>query len=205
MNVTPLITALLATVLVPATALAQPGQPPAPAPAEKPVPPPPQTHEWNQVSHINGNLIRVGEQVDYLNEFPRTNIQTNPLNWVFGSFGVSVTHAFHRHLAIGGHVDLVDDGSGQGANYGIAAPVYFRRAYSGLFLEPGIEVKTRKDYDTVGGPHVSIGYHWIWDGGLNTSIGFGVGKDTFGTDEEDHYEYDNDQYFRGYWRFGYAF
>jgi hypothetical protein len=231
--------ALLAAAVVTATgsaALAQPGapdapQPPAPAPAAPVAPAAPATNptapvnaDWNQVNHINGQLVPVGQKNDYLIKFRKTNISTNPLGWVFGSYGVSVSYALNDHIAVTGSVSYFSPsyggGSAQGAEISAAAPIYFRRTYQGLFLEPGIVSRTFKDsytfYDsnnnpttsstttTTFGPEVLVGWHWTWDSGLNFSVAAGAGRN-WATKNTDSSYAGNDIFANGYMRFGYAF
>ena len=42
--------------------------------------PAPQTEQWSDVSHINGQLVPVGEHGNYLYKFKKTNISTNPIS-----------------------------------------------------------------------------------------------------------------------------
>src|SRR5262245_18268339 len=160
-----------------APAIAQPSAPP---------PAPPQNVAWNEVSHINGQLVKVGETNDYLYKYRRTNISTNPLGWIFGIYGVSASYGMSDHFALRGDVnffhDAFDDNGANGFERGIGVPLYLKRTYQGAFLEPGFIVRgfEHEDYsssyasptmrtDVTFGPQVLIGWHWTWDGGFNVA------------------------------------
>ena len=192
---------------------------PAPAPAPATVGGAPQNADWNDVNHINGQLVKVGEANDYKKTYKRTNISTNPVGWILGSYGVSVSYGINDHVAIRGDVNYIDnylDEDTRGMEVGIGAPIYFRRTYQGVFLEPGFvsrrfESETSCDFDcsasgsgetrtvTTAGPQMLVGWHWTWDSGLNVAFAAGVGRNWA---SEDSY----DKIFpNGYMRFGYAF
>jgi len=164
--------AVLAPALLAAPALAQPGaQPDATAGSPPPVTagtvvivtpeqpiitppagqtvaatPAPQTHEWRNVSHINGQLVKVGEQGDYLyNNGKTTIISANPIGMLFGLYGVSLAVAVHPNIAIRGDVNLYDVGNSSGHEVGISVPIYFKRTFQGPFLEPGIVTRNLRD------------------------------------------------------------
>jgi len=211
-------------------ALAQPGaeeQPPAPSPNVAPVtnPTAPVTVDPRELNTINGQLVPVGQKNDYLIKFRRTNISTNPLGWIFGSYGVSASYALTDHIAIRGDVSYFSppggDSSVTGAEIGVGAPIYFRRTYQGLFLEPGLISRTFKDSytysdsngnavdggkttSTTFGPQVLVGWHWTWDSGLNFSVAVGAGRNW--STKQTNSGYSEDTVFpNGYMRFGYAF
>jgi hypothetical protein len=208
---------LLASLLLAAsssTALAQPSAaaPGAPAPA-------PQTHAWEDVSHINGQLVPVGESNSYLKKFRRTNISTNPVGWIFGFYGVSGSYAINDHIAIRGDVNIYNiiDSNDSGTEFGVGVPLYLKRTYQGAFLEPGFVVRTWSsnycdggtyagcdDSSTTAGPQMLFGWHWTWDSGFNVAAAVGAGRNL--NTEEDEYDYENEEvFFNGYFRVGYAF
>ena len=87
---------------------------------------------------------------------------------------------------------------------GVGVPIYFRRTYQGVFLEPGI-ISRRFDSEgetvvTAAGPQMLVGWHWTWDSGLNVAIAGGLGRN-WSTDSE----YEEKIFGNGYLRFGYAF
>jgi hypothetical protein len=174
---------------------------PAPAPAA------PQTDGWNDLSHINGQLVKVGEKNDYRKAYKRTIISTNPVGWILGSYGVSLSHGLNDHIAIRGDINYLSnwmDEDISGLEVGIGAPIYFRRTYQGVFLEPGI-ISRRFDSEgqtevTAAGPQMLVGWHWTWDSGLNVAIAGGIGRN-WSTDSE----YEEKIFGNGYLRFGYAF
>lgn len=200
---------LLATAATPV--LAQPSAEPAAA-----APGATQTHDWNEVSHVNGQLVPVGESNEYLKKFRRTNISSNPIGWMVGFYGVSVSHAISNHVAIRGDVNYISpvDSDFQMTEVGVGVPLYLRRTYQGPFLEPGAIVRTESsdyhdDGDSTLGPQVLFGWHWTWDSGFNVAVATGVGRNLNAADEvcDDYgcYEEDDQVFFNGYFRVGYAF
>lgn len=196
-----------------------------PAPAAPPAGPTsgaPQTESWDNVNHINGQLVPVGQENDYLKKFKRWNISTNPLGWIWGSYGVSVSYGLNQNIAIRGDINYYSppgqdssDYKVSGVEVGVGLPIYFRRTYQGLFLEPGLISRTFTDSyscidcsstgettNTTFGPQVLVGWHWTWSSGLNFSLAAGAGRNWSAKDTE----YGSDEVFpNGYMRFGYAF
>src|SRR5262245_6365797 len=172
------------------------------APALTPValPPPPvapaQNEDWNNVSHINGQLVPVGDRTQYLYAFRKTNISTNPIGWIFGYYGLSVTEAVHPNIAIRADANYMSINDTRSYELGVSAPIYFKRAYSGPFVEPGLIVRGAKTMDnlycagsttsctptagswsTMYGPEMLFGWHWSFDSGLNVAAAFGAARD----------------------------
>lgn len=221
-------TAPLATLLFLAlagSAAAQPGvYVEADAEADIEVPPPappapvlvavaPQTHAWRDVSNINGTVVPVGEQNRYLYELKRTLIATNPLGWMFGFYGASLSRAMSEHVALRFDANLFHFESTKGYEIGATLPLYLRRTFSGPFLEAGVLVRSFRDtndsdyydeatsaddVDTTIGPQVMFGWHWMFDSGLNVAVAFGAVKDV----TDDHSDEPEPA---GYFRIGYAF
>jgi hypothetical protein len=196
---------LLASLLLAAsssTALAQPSAAAPGAPT-----PPPQTHAWEDVSHINGQLVPVGESNSYVKKFRKTNIAANPIGWMVGIYGISASHAINNHVAVRGDVTVYEivDSDDSGTEFGVGMPLYLKRTYQGAFIEPGVIVRTWDDggsSSTTAGPQVLFGWHWTWDSGFNVAAAFGLGRDV-NTDDEEHY--DEEVFPNGYFRVGYAF
>lgn len=179
----------------------------------------PQTESWDNVNHINGQVVPVGQENDYLKKYKRWNVSTNPLGWVLGSYGVSVSYGLNQNIAIRGDVNYFKPVGGEnasGVELGVGVPIYFRRTYQGLFLEPGIISRRFEDTcaacstsggdttitNTTFGPEVLVGWHWTWSSGLNFAIAGGVGRNWATEDTA----YGSDEVFgNGYMRFGYAF
>jgi hypothetical protein len=214
---TALSAAALASLLVTSVAHAQPSAaPPPPVPPPTPVPQgqvvpaselPPAGGDGSDLSHINGQLVKVGEHNEYYYSFRRTNLSANPLGWIFGIYGASVSYGFSKNVAIRGDVNYFapPNGGTRGSEIGIGLPIYMRRTYQGPFLEPGFIARSFKsDYDgevdSEIGPQVLVGWHWSWDSGLNLAMAFGAGRN-WSTDEE----YEGEVFPNGYLRFGYAF
>jgi hypothetical protein len=180
----------------------------------------PQNEDWNNVSHINGAPVKVGERGDYLKKFRKTNIMANPFGLFFGYYDVSVSHALSQNVAANVAITGWDFNSGYTQGYQLSAtlPLYFRRTYSGPFLEGGLLIRTDidnygyysgcaecgSDSDTWVGPELLFGWHWTFDSGLNLALAFGVAKQ-LGNTRSDEYDYDNGPEANGYFRVGYAF
>jgi hypothetical protein len=190
----------------------QPPPPPGAVPAATVLPPgttiylvpaPPQNEDWNHVSHINGAPVKVGERGDYLVRWKTTNIASNPIGWMFGFFGLSVSEAIHEHVALRGDVNWFDfiHSSTTGYEVSANAVIYFRRVFSGPFLEGGIVGRSLRYADqpdsTVVGPEVMFGWHWTYDWGINVAIATGAMRGfNRSTDTVEPV---------GYFRVGYAF
>jgi hypothetical protein len=177
-------------------------------------PPAPQNEDWDNVSHINGSIVKVGERGDYLLKNKKLNIASNPIGWMFGIYGVSVSHAVSANVAIRGDANIISIDDESGYEVGVSAPIYFRRVYSGPFIEPGIMARGLRDnndyeYSCQGcdssysmvGPSVVFGWHWTFDSGLNVAFAFGAARNM----NSDNSEYDSDEPEpAGYFRIGYA-
>lgn len=172
----------------------------------------------SDVSEINGHPIPVGDHNQYYYTFKRRNISANPLGWIVGIYGVSGSYALNDNLVLRGDVtyyNIVDDDT-TGYELSVGLPIYFRRAYSGAFLEPGLMVRSMTDHyddgyhgssssdtETTFGPQMLFGWHWTWDSGLNVAAAAGVGRDL--ADDNSEYDYDEEVFFNGYFRVGYQF
>lgn len=181
-----------------------PGQTPPAAPAA------PQNEPWRNVSHINGTPVKVGERGDYLYQWKTTNVATNPIGWMFGFYGISLSHAVHDNVAIRGDANLISVGSQQGYEFGLSLPIYFRRVFQGPFLEVGIVARDFNadddcysdgygscENDPSVGPEVLFGWHWTFDSGMNMAMAFGAMRDM-----NHGREYSEPA---GYFRIGYAY
>jgi hypothetical protein len=218
--------AVLATALLASPAFAQPGvDPPPPAgdPAIRPgtvvlvpgPPPPPgtqvqvasiapQNEDWNDVSHINGQVVKVGERGDYLYRWKTTNIASNPIGWMFGFYGLSISHAVHNNAALRGDVNALSFDHSSGYEVGLSVPIYFRRVFSGPFLEPGVIARKMTcdgctdDSSASVGPEVLFGWHWTFDSGLNVAMAVGAMRNINSHSSSSSAEP------AGYFRIGYA-
>jgi hypothetical protein len=195
--------------IVTVTPQAQPGQPAQPqvmavvAPYNTP---------WSNVNHINGQLVKVGEKGEYLIAHKKTNISTNPIGWMFGFYGLSLSHAVNSNMAIRGDANLFNIDDESGYEFGVSLPIYFRRVYSGPFIEPGLVIRDFDtddncyDYDYCDdssksiGPEVLFGWHWTFDSGANVAFAFGAHRPM----NRDN-EYGDDVEPAGYFRIGYAY
>ncbi len=215
---------LLAPALIAATTATAAAQPAATPPSS-----PPQTHAWNEVNHINGTPVKVGETNEYEVSFRKTNISSNPIGWMAGFFGASVSHAVSDHIAVRAdlnYVDMVDDSSVKFWEAGVGVPLYLKRTYSGPFVEPGIIVRGSQEHDysttydsngnyvggeamvteVIAGPQMLFGWHLTWDSGFNVAAAAGIGRNLNAQDSDPgSYESDEEVFFNGYFRVGYAF
>jgi len=189
---------------------------PPPAPVAAPVNATPQNEDWSNVSHINGTPVKVGERGDYLYKFRKTNISGNPFGPFFGYYDLAVTHALSNNLAASVAVTGwdMDDSYTQGWQLSATLPLFFRRTFSGPYLEAGLLMRTDTSddyYDSYGysdcydcemdskswvGPQLLFGWQSTFDSGLNVALAFGVAKHMNGDKNTDG---------NGYFRVGYAF
>ena len=169
----------------------------------------PMNEDWQNVSHINGQIVKVGERGDYLMKYKKTNISSNPIGWMFGFYGVSVSHAVSPNIAVRGDANWIDVDGESGYEIGLTVPIYFKRAYQGPFLEGGIMVR-QVDNDDEGcfdcmkdspnvGPQVMFGWSWLFDSGANVAFAFGAFRPM--NNDKDQ----NDVEPAGYFRLGYAY
>src|SRR5262245_44603099 len=152
-----------------------------PAPVVAAAEPAPQNEAWSDVSHINGTPVPVGERGNYLYKWKKTNIASNPIGWMVGFYGLSISHALGNNLAIRGDANMIrdTDGDDRGYEFGVTAPLYLKRVYQGPFLEPGVIVRDFNAGDekrAFVGPQVNLGWHWTFDSGLNLAVAFGLAR-----------------------------
>ncbi len=174
----------------------------------------PQNEPWENVSHINGTLVKVGEKSDYIIKYRKLNISTNPIGWIVGIYGVSASYALGQNVAIRGDANYFSMDNERGYEVGVSAPIYFRRVYSGPFIEPGIVARGFENvndyaydcYDcssssgsTLVGPEMLFGWHWTFDSGLNIAAAFGAARNMSGDANSS-----SDPEPVGYFRIGYA-
>lgn len=176
-----------------------------------PIPqPPPQNEPWSNVSHINGQVVPVGERTNYLYKSKSTNIASNPIGWLTGIYGLSVSQAVSSNAAIRGDVTLYNDAFGDnksGYELGVTVPLYFRKVYSGPFVEGGVMMRDMNTDDSDGasfGPQVMFGWHWTFDSGMNVAFAGGVMKNMSKDRNEDDYS-DETIEPAWYFRIGYAY
>jgi hypothetical protein len=188
--------------------------PPAAAASAAPI-----NENWNNVSHINGTVVPVGDRNAYLYNFKKNNIQTDPLAWMFGYYQVAASHALTQNIALSVELSGWSTNQGSTSGFEVAAslPIYFKRTFSGPFLEPGLVVHSDNNsydncfdcsYDTTSsmshvwaGPEVLFGWSWMFDSGLNMSAAFGAAKRV--SDNQGSSSDSPDPV--GYFRVGYAF
>jgi hypothetical protein len=177
----------------------------------------PQAPAAGAPSTMNGELVKVGDRNEFEYSFKRFNVSTNPIGWILGEYGASISYAVAEIVALRFDANYsdpayIDDFDVKGLQVAVAAPIYFRKMYKGLFLEPALQYMRMKASEegmdsvsaNIAGPSVSVGYHWYWDSGLNISTAFGVGRN-FASSDEEEFSALNKIYPTGYLRFGYAF
>jgi hypothetical protein len=187
--------------------------PPPAAPAPAAANGAPQNEDWNNVSHINGVPVKVGERGDYLYKPKKFNLSTNPFGYFFGYYDIAGSMALGQNLAASVALTGWSIDSEHGYQLAASLPLYFRKTFSGPFLEGGIILRESEDdyyadcYDCSASssmstsssisPELLFGWHWTFDSGLNVAFAFGLSK-KMGGDE-------NDTLPAGYFRVGYAF
>jgi hypothetical protein len=199
-------------------AQAQVDEPPAPPTTNGA----PQNEDWNNVSHINGSVIPVGDRNQYLYKFKRYNISTDPFGPLYGNYSFSGSVALSENIVFRGDVSFGKqvDADGDGMELAASLPIYFRRAYSGPFLEPGLVLQTinRDDgyvdnsgsYNTMSTTQnkvafeMMIGWHWSFDSGLNLALAGGMARVINSDNNTDYYSGPELQP-AGYFRVGYEF
>nr|HEX4316431.1 hypothetical protein [Kofleriaceae bacterium] len=177
---------------------------------------------WDQVSHINHQLVKVGEHGDYLLRYKKVNISTNPVGWIAGFYGASAEYAVTENIVVRADANYFKGGvfgdGESGYEVGLSLPIYLKRAYSGPFIEPGVIARglTHPSYDdsfdgttttttmttttdTMVGPEALVGYHWMFDSGLNVAVAAGVARNLNASSSDDAIQP------AGYFRVGYAF
>lgn len=199
-----------------APAISPPGadeMPPSP-------PSPPQNEDWSNVSHINGHPVPVGDRNQYLYSYKKTDIMVDPFSPFLGYYDAAISHGLNQNLAISVGVSGWNTSNETGLQITASAPIYFRRTFSGPYLEPGLIFRTTASKDEVdyavcagctvmpsssssgdswAGPELLFGWHWTFDSGLNIALASGLAK------RMDHDTYADGVEVNGYFRAGYAF
>ncbi len=220
----------LTTMLVAAPALAQPAvddelptthadtvvvvtpQQPRVATASPAQTPPSVPLAPSKVPPINGPLVPIGEHDDYVYDHgKKVNVASNPIGWMTGFYGLSVSVAVHPNVVIRGDANLFEFDDRSGHELGISVPIYFRRAFQGPFLEPGIVARNfgsrscggcdglddwNGDAAEGAGPELMVGWHWSDGNGFNVAIAVGAMRNV-------RVPYDTQP--AGYFRVGFVF
>jgi hypothetical protein len=196
------------------TAPGMPAAAPAVAPNGAPI-----NEPWSNVSHINGTPVPVGGRNAYLYEFKKTNLSVDPFGPFWGYYDVAVAHAVSNNVALSAGVTGWNHNGDTGYQVTVSAPIYFRRTFSGPFIEPGLIVRSSNNgYDADAacdgcggstanvwaGPELLFGWQWNFDSGLNVSWALGVAKHAVENGNEMN-SGDSDPDFNGYFRVGYNF
>ena len=151
------------------------------------------TQNEENVSTLNNQIVKVGERNEYLYDYFKYNVSVDPLGLIVGSYEVAGSYAFHPNLAVRLSVGYVYEPYGvkiKGFSTTLSLPVYFKKVYSGIFLEPGISFATVRETNgdqkaTAIGPEMLVGWHWMWDSGLNFAAAFGVQRNFTGKESDD--------------------
>lgn len=192
---------------------APPTMPPvAPAVAQPVAQPAPQNEDWNNVSHINGQLVKIGERHEYLIKFKKDNISANPFGPFWGYYDAAYSHAINQNLAFTGSVSGYSGNNGDHTMLQVTAslPIYLRRTFDGPFMEPGIIYRSSSsgggdymDTSSWAGPELLFGWHWNFDSGLNIAWAIGPAKHMTENNTNSYSSENVDV--NGYFRFGYNF
>jgi hypothetical protein len=195
-----------APIVIEPSSVAQPIAPPQIDPVAVP---PPQNEPWSNVSHINGVPVPVGERNRYLYEYKKTNLQVNPIGLMIGYYSVAVSRAISSNVAISGELSIVNQNGDTSTQAAVTFPIYFKRTFSGPFLEPGLLVRNEgydDDYYGGSGTYTAVemmfGWSWMFDSGLNVAAAIGISR-AIGNDNDDCCG--DDIAPAGYFRVGYAF
>ena len=229
---------LLPLLSVPAFADDEPPPPASPGVVyQMPVAPPvaapavlpngaPQNEDWSNVSHINGTPIKVGERNDYLYTLKKTNVSANPFGPFFGYYDLGVSKAMSQNIALSGSLAYYEKSTDYDSHsmfqLTVSAPIYFRRTFSGPFLEPGLIYRSSSSSDnyvysgcadctssmsshTWFGPELLFGWHWNFDSGLNIAWAFGLAKHVSDNNTDPYASSSDTPDVNGYFRVGYNF
>ncbi len=121
------------------------------------------------ISKIDGQLVKVGDKNDYEYDYKKWNIGINAFLLPQDIVSISGSYAITENIAPRVGVAFGKFGfSNQDVSANLGVPVYFKKVYSGFFVEPGV--------DSTAGFYVAGGYHWMWDSGFNVYLGIGAGK-----------------------------
>ena len=161
-------------------------------------------------STIEGQLVPVGEKNKYTYKYKKWNISTNPLGYMIGFFGLSTSYALNKNIALRGDIEFISlfDTDIKGGGISISAPIYFKKMYDGFFFEPGFRIMSLNESTNTGigvGPMVLVGWHWIWDSGLNISMALGSGYTWLSENTPNDGATSSGVLPAGYFRIGYAF
>lgn len=164
--------------------------------------------DGDRVSTMNGELVEVGERNKYHYDAPKANIDVNPFGIMTGVYSAGASYALTDIANIRGDISFDDNNSS--LEFSIGSQIYFKKMYSGIFLEPGL---LRREAGNVLGPQILLGYTWFWDSGMNVSLAAGGGRnlnydgdDDFVIDEDDDaIASDQKTFGNGYLRVGYSF
>ena len=208
--------AVLAALVLASAAQAQPYGPPGAQEEPPPPAPPPQNEAWSNVSHINGTPVPVGERNRYLYDYKTTNITANPFGLFFGYYDVGIAHGLSQNVALQASITGVGTELNDGYQATASAPIYFRRTFSGPYLEPGVIVRDTESHiavdcvnaacpsnqsDRWAGVEMLFGWQWIFDSGLNVQLAAGVARHLTSNQMDSSSGADAN----GYFRVGYAF
>lgn len=215
-------------VVVQAPVVQMPVAPPVAAPAVMPNGAP-QNEDWGNVSHINGTPVKVGERNDYLYTLKKTNVSANPFGPFFGYYDLGVSQAMSQNIALSGSLAYYDKSTDYDSRsmfqLTASAPIYFRRTFSGPFLEPGLIYRSSSSSDNYAygacatgsycgsnmsthtwfGPELLFGWHWNFDSGLNISWAFGLAKHVSDSNNDGSTTSSDNPDVNGYFRVGYNF
>ncbi len=175
------------------------------AEAQSAPPPPPSSDNSdpntvaNDVNTLNGQLVEVGDKNRYRHSHKEFNIAANPFGFMFNWYSLSAGKALGDNVAIRGELSFSTESNNSAGGIGVGLPLYFKKVWTGLFIEPGISVFSAGGEDLWSGPQVVMGYHWYWDSNFNVAAAIGVGRNFSSGDGL------TGSFPAGYFQVGYAF
>ena len=151
---------------------------------------------------MKGQLVEVGERNKYHYNAPQYNLVKSV--WNHDRSVQCFCELRSRQKSLTSRGDVSYDENNSSWEMAIGSQIYFKKMYSGIFLEPGL---VRREVGNVFGPQILLGYTWFWDSGMNVSLAAGVGRNLNDSDDDttDEWEDEDDTFGNGYFRVGYAF
>lgn len=148
----------------------------------------------------------------------RVNLSSDVLGATSGRYGLTASVAVSERVAVTASVARIDTVAWlpiagfdlgfqvKGWDASLSAPIYLSRAFSGVFVEPGVRVMIGDDAmasQAYAGPMVLVGWHWTGDSGFNLAAAVGGSQDL--VDDEEPVTSTLHPDLMGYVRVGYAF
>jgi hypothetical protein len=156
----------------------------------------------------------------------RALVAANPLGWLVGIYGATASVAVTDHVALRGEFDYARAPFFLEMNIiegDVGAPIYVRRTFHGVFVEPGVVVRRIEEWwegdsTYIGGkfveikpgsrryiqwgPQLLVGWQWTGASGVSIAAAAGV---TYNVNNDPRTSGREVVVPNGYLRFGYAF